>query len=310
MKDTGHHKKRKIVIYLIFIILALFILLLCYFFFYEPVYAGPIKIPEETLVISHRGFGLHAPDNSLAGVKIALSNRLDGVDVDGQLSSDGELIIFHDLSVDRLTDSTGRVNSKTLEELKRLDLGLKYNNSFDGSYVATFEDFLTTINGSAIFMVELKVPGAGKTGIEERAVEIIKKHDAYDWVYLSSFNPIVLYRLEKLDQRINTVFIFMDTNWNKELLSEIIVKEDIVDLPWFLRQEPIRKAIRKIIKPDLLSVNHRVEEKTISILLDKGYPIFLWTPNNESDINYNLGKKPYGVITDEPLLGKELKDKK
>lgn len=292
------------------IILVILLVVAIYLFLYEPKYNGPIGIQDETLVISHRGFGVHAPDNSLAAAKIALEKGLDGIDVDGQLSSDGELVIFHDLSVDRLTNGTGRVSSKTLEELLKLDLGPKFNESFEGSYVAGFEDFLTTVNGSAIYMVELKVPGAGKTGIEEKAVEIIQRHNAFDWVHLSSFNPVVLYRLEKLDPRINTILIFMDTNWNEELLKEITIKEDIVDLPWFLRQEPIRRAIRKIIRPDLLSVNHRVDEKTIDTLLKKGWPIYLWTPNNESDINWALDKKPYGVITDEPLLGKELRDKR
>ena len=156
-------------------------------------------------------------------------------------------------------------------------------------------------------MVELKVPGKEETGIEKRAAEIIARHDAFESVYLSSFNPFVLYRLKKIDPRIRTVFIFMDTNWNKELLAEI-KPEDAVTLPWFLRQEWIRRAIRKIIKPDLLSVNFRVKEKTIDRLLHVGYPIFLWTPNTGEDIRWVLQKQPYGVISDEPPLAKDLRD--
>ncbi len=305
MKNTGNIKRKKLIL---LSILGILIIILSYLFLYEPTYSGPIITNEKILVIAHRGFGLHAPDNSLVGAKLALANGLDGIDVDGQITADGELVIFHDLSVDRLTNSTGHVSGKTLAELKSLDLGPKFNESFRGAYVATFEDFLTTVNGSAIYMVELKVATASDTGIEKRAVEIIKKHNATDWVYLSSFNPIVLYRLEKLDPKINTVFIFMDTNWNEELLAE--VEEGVrVDLPWFLRQEAIRRAIRKIIKPDLLSVNHRVDEGTIDRLLKKEYPIFLWSPNNESDINFNLNRQPYGIITDQPLQGKALRNR-
>ncbi len=307
MKDTGNKKRKilKIAIAVIILITLFFV----YLFLYESSYSGSIKIPEKTLIISHRGFGDHAPDNSLAGAKLALANGLDGIDVDGQMTSDGELIIFHDLTLGRLTNATGKVSDKTLDDMLHLDLGQKFNESFRGSYVATFEDFLTTVNGSAIYMVELKVATASDTGIEKKAVEVIKKHNAYNWVYLSSFNPIVLYRLKKIDPKIHTVLIFMDTNWNEELLAEI--EEGVrVDLPWFLRQEPIRRAIRKIIKPDLLSVNYRVKENTINRLIKNGYPIFLWAPNNESDINYDLNKKPYGIITDEPLLGKELRDKR
>ena len=56
-------------------------------------------------------------------------------------------------------------------------------------------------------MVELKVPGRQRTGIEERAVAIIQKYHAQDSVYLSSFNPLVLYRLKQLDPTIRTVYM-------------------------------------------------------------------------------------------------------
>jgi glycerophosphoryl diester phosphodiesterase len=306
MKIIGDkiRKKNRILV----AIISFLVIFLIYLFLYEPNYSGPVENPEKTLIISHRGFGNHAPDNSLTGAKLALTNKLDGIDVDGQMTADGKLVIFHDLSLSRLTNGTGRVNDSNSDYLLHLDLGLKFNGNFSGSYVKTFEDFLNVVNGSAIYMVELKVASTKDTGIEKIAAEIIEKHNAYDWVYLSSFNPLVLYRLEKINPKINTVFIFMDTNWNKELLAEI--EEGVrVDLPWFLRQEPIRRAIRKIIQPDLLSVNQKVNEDTINLLIKKRYPIFLWSPNNESDINYNLNKKPYGIITDEPLLGKELRDK-
>ena len=302
-KTTKFKKTR----YAIGIILALLVVFVGYLFLYEPDYNGLISKSEQTLVFAHRGFGNHAPDNSLVAAEIAMQRNMDGVDVDGQQSSDKEIVIFHDLSVDRLTDSTGKVNSKTTKELESLDLGLKYGKGFEGSFVHTFEDFVKNITTNGILMVELKVPGKGSTGIEERAAEIIKKYNAYDKVYLSSFNPLVLYRLKKIDPQIRTVFIFMDTNWNPELLAEI-KPEDLVNLPWFLQKEPIRRALRKIIKPDALSVNNEVSEATINKLLEKGYPIFLWTIDDEARIKWALAKSPYGIISDEPELAKQIRD--
>lgn len=279
-----------------------------YLFLYEPTYSGLVKtMPEKPLVFAHRGFGNGAPDNSLAGAVLAMNSHMDGVDVDGQFTKDGELVIFHDLSVDRLTTSTGRVNDKALEELKKLDLAAKFGKGFKGAYVATFEEFLKQTKGKGILMAELKVTGLKDTGIEKKAVEIITKYDAFENVYLSSFNPFVLHRLKKLDPRIRTVMIFMDTNWNAELLAEI-KPEDKVSLPWFLRQEWIRRGIRKIIKPDLLSVNHKVDERTIARVQAAGYPIFLWTPDTEAEIQSALAHNPYGVISDEPLVTKKLRD--
>ena len=60
-----------------------------YCFGYEPPYGGQlVGRPPRTLIFAHRGFGDHAPDNSLYADERALDAGLYGVDVDGQLTSD------------------------------------------------------------------------------------------------------------------------------------------------------------------------------------------------------------------------------
>ena len=64
---------------------------------YQPNYENVNNIPNsELLVVAHRGFGNYAPDNSKSAVQIAIESGMDGVDLDGQMTSDGELVIFHD----------------------------------------------------------------------------------------------------------------------------------------------------------------------------------------------------------------------
>jgi len=276
-----------------------------YLFVYEPPYRGSLVArPSRPLVFAHRGFGDLAPDNSLYAVERALEAGMDGVDVDGQLTRDGELVIFHDLSVDRLTSATGRVRDKTLAEMLALDLGPRYDPAVRGAYVRTFEDFLRTVKGRGILMVELKVPGLAPSGIERRAVETIQKHDAHKDVVLSSFNPLVLYRVKRLDPRVRTALIFMDTNWNPKLMAEI-KPGDLVNLPWPLRQEFIRRAVRKVVRPDLLSINHEVDEAVIERLIAKGWPVFIWTIDEEPDLRAALAKRPYGVISDQPVRARQ-----
>jgi glycerophosphoryl diester phosphodiesterase len=278
-----------------------------YLFGYEPRYSATLVTPpSRPLVFAHRGFGEHAPDNSLYAVQRALEAGMDGVDVDGQLTRDGEVVIFHDLSVDRLTSDTGRVSGKTLNQMLALDLGPKFKPAMRGAPVRTFEDFVRAVKGRGILMVELKVPGLKPTGMEQRAVDIIRKHGAYQDVVLSSFNPVVLYRIKRLDPQVRTALIFMDTNWNPELVAEI-KPGDLVNLPWPLRQEFIRRAVRKIIQPDLLSINHQVDEAVVDRLIAKGWPSFIWTPDEEEDIRRALSKRPYGVISDQPIRARQLR---
>ncbi|MGH7530374.1 MAG: glycerophosphodiester phosphodiesterase [Gemmatimonadales bacterium] len=278
-----------------------------YCFGYEPRYGGTlVTFPPRPLIFAHRGFGVHGPDNSLYAAERALAAGMDGVDVDGQFTRDSALVIFHDLSVERLTDGTGRVRDKTRAEMLALDLGPTFDSRLAGAYVRTFEDFVRATQGRGILMVELKVPGMGATGIEARAVEIIQRYQAHEHVVLSSFNPLVLYRLKRLDPRVRTALIFMDTNWNPELLAEI-KPEDRVDLPWPVRQEWIRRAIRKLVKPDLLSINHEVDPAVTRRLIAKGWPVFIWTPNDSTHIRRALDLEPYGVISDQPLLARRMR---
>ncbi|MGQ0642876.1 MAG: glycerophosphodiester phosphodiesterase [Gemmatimonadaceae bacterium] len=281
-----------------------------YLFAYDPAYRGTLVAkPARPLIFAHRGLGVHAPDNSLYAVERALEAGMDGVDVDGQLTRDSVLVIFHDLSVDRLTTSTGRVRDQTAAQMLALDLAVKFDSATTGpAPVRTFEDFVVSVMSKerGILMVELKVPSAKASGIEHEAVGVIQKYNAHGRVVLSSFNPLVLYRLKKLDSRVRTALIFMDTNWNPELIAEI-KPEDRVDLPWAVRQEFIRRAIRKLVKPDMLSINHEVDEEVLDRLIAKGWPVFIWTIDEPPQILNALAKQPYGIITDQPLRAKQLR---
>jgi glycerophosphoryl diester phosphodiesterase len=291
---------------------AVLVLAAGYCFRYEPRYGGKlIGMPPRPHVFAHRGFGNYGPDNSLYAAAQALDYGMDGVDVDAQLTFDDEIVIFHDLSVDRLTASSGRVRDKTKAEMLALDLGPKYSSNIVGANVRTFEDFVREVmrRRSGILMVELKVPGLRGTGIEQTAVDIIRKHRAHQQVILSSFNPFVLYRIKRIDPNVRTCLIFMDTNWNPELLAEI-KPEDRVDLPWMVRQEWIRRGLRKIIKPDLLSINHEVPAAVTDRLIAKGWPVFIWTVNDFAAIRAALAHHPYGIISDQPIRAKQTRDER
>lgn len=293
----------------VFALFALIIIgFLIYLFLFEPTYRGAINTGDRVLLFAHRGYGNLAPDNSLEGARLALQDNFDGVDVDAQLSKDKGVVIFHDVSLERFTEGVGRVDAKTTEELQKYDLGTKYGNGFSGVYIKTFEDFVIAVSENRLLMVELKVGTASNTGIESAVNAILSKHNAYERVYISSFNPVVLYRLKHLEPKIKTVFIFMDSGWDPKRVAET-KEEDRVPLPWYLRSEITRTAIRKIIKPDALSINYLVSERTIDKLQSAGYPVFLWSLNDTETIQWGFSKRPYGIITDEPKILKEIEAK-
>jgi len=78
---------------------------------------------RKPLVIAHRGASAFAPENTLAAFKLAIALGADGIELDAQLSSDGQAVVIHDARVNRTTDRTGLVQSFTAAELQQLDAG-------------------------------------------------------------------------------------------------------------------------------------------------------------------------------------------
>ena len=83
-----------------------------------------------TLHISHRGGALLAPENTMAAFEQAVQRyRTDMLEIDVQLTRDGELVVAHDDDVDCCTDGTGDISTYTLEALQRLDAGHRFTRT-------------------------------------------------------------------------------------------------------------------------------------------------------------------------------------
>jgi glycerophosphoryl diester phosphodiesterase len=72
------------------------------------------------IVIGHRGAAGYAPENTLSSFALAIECGVDMIEFDVWKCSSGELVVFHDTKLERLTDGYGTVTSHTLEELKQL----------------------------------------------------------------------------------------------------------------------------------------------------------------------------------------------
>jgi glycerophosphoryl diester phosphodiesterase len=73
------------------------------------------------LNIAHQGGEIEAPSNTMFAFKTSLQKGVDVLELDVHATSDRELVVIHDATVDRTTNGTGRVDSMTLEQIKELD---------------------------------------------------------------------------------------------------------------------------------------------------------------------------------------------
>ena len=83
--------------------------------------ASNLWLERRVLNIAHQGGEIEAPSNTLFAFKTAEDKGSDVLELDVHATSDGELVVIHDATVDRTTNGTGQVDSMTLEEIKELD---------------------------------------------------------------------------------------------------------------------------------------------------------------------------------------------
>lgn len=143
------------------------------------------------LSIGHRGNSLVAPENTLASFRAALG-KADLVELDGQLSSDGQLVVMHDSTVDRTTDGTGSISSLTLAKLKTFDAGSWFAASFAGERIPTLAEAVTNILPQATPLIERKGGSAAQYVAELHRLGVATNVvvQAFDWAFLTAVHAL------------------------------------------------------------------------------------------------------------------------
>ncbi|MEG1836121.1 MAG: glycerophosphodiester phosphodiesterase family protein, partial [Oscillospiraceae bacterium] len=117
-------------------------------------------------ILAHRGASGTAPENSLSAFKKALKDGCDGFEFDIQQTKDGEIVVFHDWTLERTSNGKGNLKEFTLEELKKLDIGSWFSDEFKGEKIPTLEETLDFIPDDNFINIELKEEFSRERGTE------------------------------------------------------------------------------------------------------------------------------------------------
>jgi glycerophosphoryl diester phosphodiesterase len=156
------------------------------------------------LILAHRGASRRAPENTMAAFRLAAQLGADGVELDVQLSKDGEAVVMHDSRVDRTSDGHGRVADLTLAELRALDAGGWVAPEFAGERIPTLAEVLYELGPRLVLDVELKTAGLFGGGLEAEVVRLVEDAGLGERVILSSFDPLALWRVRRLNPHLST----------------------------------------------------------------------------------------------------------
>lgn len=136
-------------------------------------------------VIGHRGCADQYPENTIAAIEAA-APHVDGVEIDVRPCGTGELVVFHDETLERVTDGSGHVADTSFAELRALDV------HGSGESIPTLEELLAAVPERLPVNVELKA-----TGIEADVVEVCRDSDVP--VLYSSFFESALRDLRRAE---------------------------------------------------------------------------------------------------------------
>ncbi|WP_186646233.1 glycerophosphoryl diester phosphodiesterase [Fluviispira vulneris] len=235
-----------------------------------------LNIPR---IIGHRGAKGYAPENTLSSFRKAKELGTSWVEFDVKETEDGVLVIMHDDDLDRTTNGKGPMAKTPWKQVKELDAGAWFNETFKGEKIPTFEETI-------LLLKELNL-GAN--------IEI---------------KPCI-----NRDERTATAVANTILNkWPKELPPPLVSSFSMEALKFAKRTHPelIIGALFETLPADWEKIAKEVQAQTINIDQDiitlelitkinnKGYPVLAYTVNEKQrayDL-FNLGV--HSIFTDYP----------
>ena len=256
------------------IIVLLPILVLVYLFV---VIRPRAKAPEDkTLLCDYAHRGLHGngvPENSLEAFDLACKGGY-GIELDVQLSKDGEVVVFHDSTLVRMTGVDKKVCELDASELCELKLGDTEQR------IPKFSEVLELVDGRTPILVELKGETTD-TSLCPKVAELLRE---YDGAYcIESFNPLLLGKMRK--QLPSAYYGLLYTNTCKDRKKYSLLNIVISCM-----------GLNFIARPDFIAYSHKYRKSLVVKITTRLFraPKFVWTVKGDEAIKkaHELGEHP------------------
>ena len=244
---------------------------------------------DRPLNFAHRGASYEAPENTLAAFLLAIELGADGIEFDVQLSGDDQIVVIHDFVLETTTDGAGPVRVRTLAELKELDAGRQFDAAFVGQQIPTLQEVIDAVGHRLLLNIELKTASWRDDGLAGAVVRAIEDNHLLDRTIVSSFNPLALRRVGRLNPRIPIGLLYAP------------------GLPLPLR----RPWVRHLLDLDAIHPHHSlVDDRYLPWASERGYRVHTWTVDDPGKMRQLVQQGVDIVITNRPdLFGQVLRNR-
>lgn len=112
-------------------------------------------IEEKKITITaHRGGAALAPENTLAAVRLGMELGVDYIEIDIHQTADNQLVVCHDMTIDRTTNGRGKICNMTLDEIRSFNI--VYCDSVTDLKIPTLDEVLALVDGKTKLLIEIK----------------------------------------------------------------------------------------------------------------------------------------------------------
>jgi len=229
------------------------------------------------LRIAHRGASGSAPEHTQPAFERALAIGVDMIELDVQLSRDEELVVIHDLDLERTTSGHGPVRAHDVAHLTSLDAGRWFGSAFAGQRVLTLAEVIGIVGSHARLNVEVKAPAADWDRLAPKLTAMLRSHGLIESTVISSFETgaLAAVRAVSADARIGLLWQdpdFADAwDWASHLGATSFHPH------WAL------------VSSEMVDAAHR-----------SGLQVLVWTVNDVAAMRYLLALGVDGIMSDFP----------
>ncbi|WP_396633202.1 glycerophosphodiester phosphodiesterase [Maribacter sp. R86514] len=224
---------------------------------------------KEPLVIGHRGAMGHETENTLPSIQKAMDLGVDMIEIDVFKIKSGEIVVFHDDKLDRLTNAPGNIEDYYIFDLRKVIV--------DGGHkIPMLQDVLKLIDNKVALNIELKGAGTADRVNHIMNSYIENRNWSADNFIISSFNWNELKEMRK---------------YNPNVAIAVLTEEDPVDAI------PVAKELNAVaINPYFKNL----DLETANEIKEAGFKIYTWTVNEPADIEAMKRISVDGIITNFP----------
>lgn len=254
-------------------------------------------VQGRTLNIAHQGGELLRPSNTLLAYRHAAKLGVDMLEMDMHATRDGVLVLSHDETLDRLTNTRGRIADLTLAEVRAADAGYAFSpdggQTFpyrgQGVQVALLSEVLNEFPKLPL-VIELKQESPS---IAVPFCRALREAGATERVIAASFSDRALNEFRAACPEV------MTSMTERELRPLVLLSKvglsGLAPLPGRVAQVPVRAGNITVVTPAFVRAMHR-----------RGVAVQVWTVNDPSEMRRLIRMGVDGIITDRPDLLAEI----